>query len=313
MLLRFNDFLNKNPNYTIDMFKKVSNEILKNIEYMKLMNNKNSKNTKKMLNKKAIHTKFIKYLNPNINTLPRVKEALSKYEFPRKNVNYKVQETEPVITEPVITEPIITEPVITEPVITEPVQDYSYKFNKKTLINNNNVNNIINKKIQNKTIANNISIIDTEINKFNLILKSSENRYKITKFISNKSNIDQIPIITTYLKKHIQNINAARGNFINKTTKKSFLNRFKKNTLDQTITKQSYYRLLLENNFICRILTKITNNDIKIDTLLSFIKFLNEAKNNYTIEQFNNKIKIIGRSAIDRLKRINSKYITNVM
>ena len=43
MLLSFNDFLNNNPNYSIDMFKKASNEILTAIDNLKRMNNKTKK------------------------------------------------------------------------------------------------------------------------------------------------------------------------------------------------------------------------------------------------------------------------------
>jgi hypothetical protein len=162
--------------------------------------------------------------------------------------------------------------------------------NAKYSIKQSNINKIMNKtKSQNDTMVNNISLIGNEID--NLKAEVKDNKYHNNKIYA----------IIKYLDTHIQELTIARAKLLynnndneareREQKKKSFFNKFKKNTVKNTPiqirNKQNYYRLLLETNFIIKIIKEINNVNEKVDIFNDFITFLetNDNKNNYTIEE----------------------------
>ena len=163
---------------------------------------------------------------------------------------------------------------------------------KQFKIKKNNINTIISKNSQtNKKINSNRSTIENEIEKLNnsITQLSPNNKIKTHKLIEK-------------LATHIQKLNIAKKDFNNKTIKnksKSFFNKLKKNTDEDTNIKQSYYRLLLEHKFISNTIKKIKTESIKKDSLIDFFNFLEASKNNYSFKEFTDKIENIFNKAKD--------------
>ena len=166
---------------------------------------------------------------------------------------------------------------------------HTHKQHNTKYINNIIINtNMITNKNQDKNIEKNITIIDLEIDKFNRILQDLINEPKPSTL-----KILEITYVINYLKKHIQKLLYNRGKVLNTTTKKSLFNKLlrkKQNTEEQTIIKKSYYRILLETNFIVNVIKNIKEQNIKINKLYMFLKFLKKKEREnkkYTIEEFN--------------------------
>ena len=153
-----------------------------------------------------------------------------------------------------------------EPII-ETIQEQTYhskpkiipnpSVDKKHLIKQNNINKIINKtKTQNETMVENISLIGNEIDYLKQEIKND------------KDPNDRVNNIIQYLETHIQELTISRAKLLYNSNdnearareqkKKSFFNKFKKNTVKNTskqiINKQYYYRLLTETNLIIKII-----------------------------------------------------------
>jgi hypothetical protein len=177
----------------------------------------------------------------------------------------------------------------------------------------NSNNNILIKTQNNKTFNTNIQIIKSYIKTLqtkhqeSLVLQKYKKNHSKNSTYTNKiiSNYD---LIINFLQSNIDNLKASKTNFITKTKKSSFFNKLKKNTANQTNSKQSYYRLLLETNLIAEIISSIKNNDSIIDLLISFKNFVEKHSNNYSFEDFNKKRTEIKQSmkkvlAIDKQSR----------
>ena len=145
-------------------------------------------------------------------------------------------------------------------------------------------------KTQNETMVDNISLIGNEIDNIKSQIKSYDSEHSNSK--------DKAEIVAEYLETHIQELTTSRAKLLYNNNdneqkervqkKKSFFKIFKKNTVKNTrkqiINKQYYYRLLLETDFIIKILKEIANLNNKIDMLYDFIKD-KENTNKKLIEQ----------------------------
>jgi hypothetical protein len=169
---------------------------------------------------------------------------------------------------------------------------------KKNLINNKN-NNINRKSKNHKTLSNNIDIITQYTKK--LEQKGIETTTK-------DKDYKELKQIYDFLKSNINKLTTAKDNYIRKTKKTSFLNKFKSSTSTQLDAKQSYYRLLLENNFITEII-KINDDNIIKDCINTFIKFLEKENNNYSFTDFTKKINSIRTSIKNRLEYLNHTQV----
>ena len=219
MLNRFNDFLSSNPNYSIDMFKGTTDEIL---EY--------------------ILKKITKMKQNKLNNIPSIPTS-----FHIKN------------------------------------------------------NNIDKKTKNNKTISNNIEIIKQYAKKLEQIGKLNKNKNVDTDVYYNK-----LKQIYDFIQKNINKFTLFKDNYFRNTKKTSFLNKFKSNTSTQKESKQAYYRVLLENNFIAEIIQNISNDTLQTQSLLEFIDFLKTKKYEYTYKEFSEKINSI-KTKINSIKtKINS-------
>lgn len=179
---------------------------------------------------------------------------------------------------------------------------------KQNFINNNNINKIINKKTRNDTMVENLSVIGNEIDNLKAEVDFNLPSRNTTEIIEKERALNKI---YNYLQNHIQKLTTARAKLLYDKN-----NTNNKNTTLKDINKQSYYRLLLENNFITSIIKNIDDLDEKIKLFLDFFIFLEKTENNYTIEEFNTYTKKIGirnkpKSIIKTLNKVNTVLNTS--
>ena len=257
---------------------------------------------------KTITTNISNLNIPTQSNSLKSKEYLAKLEI-LQPLNKNVEKTIPTYNisqydKPVIKKKILKKRVVDIEPFTPPIEKQIQTYHPKPkiilnpsldvnhIIKENNINKIMNKtKNQNETLVSNISLIGNEIDNLKPEIKDV-----------NDPN-DKVKNIIKYLETHIQELTISRAKLLYNSNdneartreqkKKSFFNKFKKNknTVKNTsrviINKQYYYRLLLETNFIIKIIKEIDNVNEKIDMFDDFFTFLetDNKKNNYTIEE----------------------------